>query len=119
MYKKNFVLLLLAAIASIPVFAGDHEIAIRKDGTYTGSRTIEVTVTASIDDEQMLTVSFSDVTASSIIVYDVTDPDTLLFTQNYSPAYNAQADLTTLPAGEYVVEIYVFDTWWIGEFEIE
>lgn len=42
MYKKNFVLLLLAALASIPVFAGDHEIAIRKEGTYTGSRTIEM-----------------------------------------------------------------------------
>jgi hypothetical protein len=62
-------------------------------------------------------VSFTDVTASSIVVYDATD--TVVFSQNYTPAYSAQADLTSLPAGEYVVEIYAFDEWWIGDFEIE
>lgn len=110
--------MLIAALFSLPLFAAEHEISLRvKSGHETGSRT-EVIVNASIN-EQMLSVSFSDVTASSIVVYDATDPDTLLFTQNYSPAYSAQADLTSLPAGDYVVEIYAFDTWWAGEFEIE
>ena len=117
MFKRTFLSLLLTAVFSLPLFAGD-QIALRiKSGHYTGSRS-ESAVIASIN-EQVLTVSFSDVTASSIVVYDATDPDTPLFTQNYSPAYSAQANLTTLPAGEYVVEIYAFDTWWIGEFEIE
>lgn len=118
MNKKDFFILLIAALLPLSIFAAENEISLRvKSGHETGSRS-ESAVSASIN-EQVLTVSFSDVTASSIVVYDATDPDTPLFTQNYSPAYSAQANLTTLPAGEYVVEIYAFDTWWIGEFEIE
>lgn len=109
--------MILAAVFTLPVFA-HSQISLRKQsGHQTGSRTEQV-VSASID-EQVLTVSFTDVTASSIVVYDATDPDTVLFSQNYAPAYSAQADLTSLPAGEYVVEIYAFDEWWIGDFEIE
>lgn len=111
-------LLLAAVVLSIPLFANEHDIFLRKKpGHETGSRT-EVIVTASID-EQLLTVSFSNATASSIVVYDATDHDAALFSQNYSPAYSAQADLTSLPAGDYVVEIYAFGYWWIGYFEIE
>lgn len=109
--------MILTSIIALPLFAGE-QIALRmKPGSYTGSRS-ESAVSASID-EQVLTVSFTDVTASSIVVYDATDPDTVLFSQNYAPANSAQADLTSLPAGEYVVEIYAFDEWWIGDFEIE
>ena len=117
MRKKNIILLILAVVFTLPVFA-HSQISLRKQsGHQTGSRTEQV-VSASID-EQVLTVSFTDVTASSIVVYDATDPDTVLFSQNYAPAYSAQANLTSLPAGEYVVEIYAFDEWWIGDFEIE
>lgn len=117
MRKKNIILLILAVVFTLPVFA-HSQISLRKQsGHQTGSRTEQV-VSASID-EQVLTVSFTDVTASSIVVYDATDPDTVLFSQNYAPAYSAQADLTSLPAGEYVVEIYAFDEWWTGDFEIE
>lgn len=119
MKKRNFILLLLAAIVTIPLFAAENQIGIRKKpGPQTGSRTIEGAVTASINDK-ILTISFADVTSSSVIVYDATDPDTLLFSQKYAPAYSAQADLTSLFIGEYVVEIFASDEWWIGEFEIE
>ena len=117
MRKKNIILLILAVVFTLPVFA-HSQISLRKQsGHQTGSRTEQV-VSASID-EQVLTVSFTDVTASSIVVYDATDPDTVLFSQNYAPAYSAQANLTSLPAGDYVVEIYAFGYWWIGYFEIE
>ena len=117
MRKKNIILLILAVVFTLPVFA-HSQISLRKQSVHqTGSRTEQV-VSASID-EQVLTVSFTDVTASSIVVYDATDPDTVLFSQNYAPAYSAQADLTSLPAGDYVVEIYAFGYWWIGYFEIE
>lgn len=117
MSKKVIFSLLAALIVSLPIFGAENEIKLRKKGTYTGSRT-EVTVSATID-EEVLTVLFSDVTASSIAVYSASNPNTVLFTQNYAPAYSAQADLTSLPAGEYVVEIYAFDEWWTGDFEIE
>lgn len=115
MRKKNIILLILAVVFTLPVFA-HSQISLRKQsGHQTGSRTEQV-VSASID-EQVLTVSFTDVTASSIVVYDATD--TVVFSRNYAPAYSAQADLTSLPEGEYVVEIYAFDEWWTGDFEIE
>lgn len=118
MRKKNIFLLILAVVFTLPVFA-HSQISLRKQsGHQTGSRTTEQVVSASIN-EQVLLVSFTDVTESSIVVYDVTNPDTVLFSQNYAPAYRAQADLTSLPAGEYVVEIYAFGYWWIGYFEIE
>jgi hypothetical protein len=120
MNKKNIVLMLAAAIISLPLFASGQDIYVRiKPGQGTGSRTIIVdTVTASIDG-QVLTALFSDVTASSILVYEESNPDTVLFSQNYTPAYSAQADLTSLPAGNYVVEIYAFGVWWLGYFDIE
>ena len=118
MKKRNFILLLLAAIITISLLAAENEITVRrKPGPFTGSRS-ENALSASIN-EQVLTVSFSDITTSRIVLYEATDPDTLLFNQNYTLAYSAQADLTSLPVGEYVVEIFAFDEWWIGDFEIE
>lgn len=117
MRKKSIILLIMAAVLTLPLFASTPVSLKKKPGPNTGSRSEDV-VTASID-EQLLTVSFSNATASSIVVYDATDHDAALFSQNYSPAYSAQADLTSLPAGDYVVEIYAFGYWWIGYFEIE
>ncbi|MBR4594021.1 MAG: DUF3244 domain-containing protein [Bacteroidaceae bacterium] len=118
MRKKNIFLLLVAVLVSLPFFAAENEIFLRKKpGHETGSRT-STTVTASIDGN-LLNVSFSDLTASNIVVYEATNPDAMLFNQNYAPAYSAQANLSYLPSGDYVVEIYAFDEWWIGEFEIE
>ncbi len=117
MNKKNILLLLIAAIVTLPVFGSQHEIQVKKKGTQTGSRS-EVVVNASIEN-QVLTVSFSDVTASDILVYEESDPDTLLFSQTFTPAYSVEANLTTLPTGDYVVEIYAFGEWWTGSFYIE
>lgn len=115
MRKKNIFLLILAVVFTLPLFASTPISLKKQSGHQTGSRTEQV-VSASID-EHVLTVSFTDVTASSIVVYDATD--TVVFSQTYAPAYSVQANLTTLPAGDYVVEIYAFNVWWIGEFEIE
>lgn len=117
MNRKKIVIMLFAALFTLSLFAKDDIIVRKKAGHETGSRTEEV-VTASIN-QQVLTVSFTDVTASSVVVYEESYPDTVLFSQTYAPAYSVQANLTTLPAGNYVVEIYAFDEWWIGEFEIE
>lgn len=118
MYKRTFLSLLLTAVLSSPLYAAEHEISLRvKEGPYTGSRS-ESAVTATIED-QVLTALFADMTASSIVVYEETNPETILFSQNYVSAYSAQADLTSLPSGDYVVEIFAFDEWWIGDFVIE
>lgn len=119
MNKKVLFSFLAAILLAAPIFAKDSEIILRiKPGEpSTGSRSENV-VTASIN-EQVLTVSFTDSTASSIVVYEESDPNTVLFSQDYAPAYSAQADLTSLTTGDYVVEIYAFGTWWIGSFCIE
>lgn len=117
MNRKKIVIMLFIALFTLSLYAKDDIIVRKKAGHETGSRTEEV-VTASIN-QQVLTVSFTDATASSIVVYEESDPDTVLFSQTYAPAYSVQANLTTLPAGDYIVEIYAFNEWWIGEFEIE
>lgn len=76
---------------------------------------MEGSVVAIIDTHELI-VTFSNITTSSVIIYGISDPDTILFTQSYSPAYSVQADLTSLPAGNYVVDIYAFGCWWTGEF---
>ena len=117
MSKKKIFLMILVAVFTLHLFANTPVSLRKQSGHQTGSRT-ESVVSASID-QQVLTVSFSDATASSIVVYEESDPDTVLFSQTYAPAYSVQANLTALPAGDYVVEIHAFDEWWIGEFEIE
>lgn len=109
--------MILAAVFALPVFAVTPVALKQKPGSNTGSRT-EIVVSASIED-QVLTVSFTDATASSIVVYEESDPDNVLFSQTYAPAYSVQANLTTLPTGDYVVEIYAFGEWWTGSFYIE
>jgi len=73
-------------------------------------------VTASIDG-QVITVSFSELTASQIVVTDAANMT--VFNQAYASAYSAQADLTSLASGYYTLYIYAMGDWWYGYFEIE
>ena len=70
-------------------------------------------VTASID-SQVITVSFSELTASQIVVTD--SANLTVFDQTYAPAYSAQAVLSTLPSGSYILHIYALGSWWYGYF---
>jgi|LSQX01.1.fsa_nt_gb hypothetical protein len=117
MFKKC-ILSLLLAIVSVPLFAAENEIILRiTTGHESGSRT-SGSVYASID-EQVITVSFSDVVSSSIVVYDTTESENLLYSRTFEPDSRVQADLTTLDTGEYIIEIYAYGYWWIGYFEID
>ena len=73
-------------------------------------------VTASIDG-QLITVSFSELTASQIVMRD--SANLIVFNQTYSSAYSAQADLTSLVSGYYTLYIYAMGDWWYGVFELE
>lgn len=86
------------------------------EGDQTDPRSIECEVTASIDD-QVVTVSFSELTASQIVVKN--SANLTVFNQTYIPAYSAQADLTSLAPGGYTLHIYAMGDWWYGHFEIE
>lgn len=74
-------------------------------------RSIVSEVTATIDD-QVVTVSFSELTASQIVVTD--SADQTVFNQTYPAAYSALADLTSLAAGSYIIHIYAYGSWWYG-----
>lgn len=117
--KKIFSALTIMLCMSLSVGAIDVDLVKvdpSSDPLPPESRSEISTLTASID-EQVLTVLFSELTTSQIVVKD--SANLTVFNQTYSPAYSAQADLTSLPAGEYVVEIYAFGEWWTGDFEIE
>lgn len=114
------LLLVFLATISLTVVANDDiplsQGGVPPEGEPTDPRSITSGVTASIDG-QVVTVSFSDLTTSQIVV---TDPvNQTVFNQTYSAAYGALADLSSLSAGSYTIHIYAYGAWWIGVFSIE
>lgn len=72
-------------------------------------------VTASIN-SQVLTVSFSELTASQIVITD--SANLTVFNQNYAPANSIQSNLSTLPSGSYILNVYALGYWWYGYFNL-
>lgn len=119
--RKVILLLLTFLAVSIPLSGTEHDIRISKDDHHTGSRTSpDNWVTATYDDETgYLYFTFSNATASKTLVYSANDSQTALIQQSSLSGLSTTADISSLPIGNYVVEIYAFDCWWIGYFEIE
>ena len=115
--KRTIYSFILSALFLLPLSVQGRDIVIEKDDHHTGARSVDTsTITASIDD-QVITVSFSDLTASQIVVKN--SANLAVFNQTYIPAYSAQADLTSLAPGCYTLHIYAMGDWWYGHFEIE
>ena len=119
--EKKGLLFLLASAFCLVVNAVTPIIVVRTGGVPelgepTNPRSIECEVTASIDG-QVLTVQFSELTASQIVVRD--SADNTVFDQVYVPAYSVQETLVSLSAGNYTLYIYAMGDWWYGQFEIE
>ena len=110
----------LTIMLCMSLSAGAIDVDLVKEGPglnpFPGERSEPTTVTASIDD-QVVTVSFSELTASQIVVKN--SVNLTVFNQTYVPAYSAQADLTSLAPGCYTLHIYAMGDWWYGHFEIE
>lgn len=118
--KKGLLLLLVSMYALFtnavsPIIIVKNG-GVPSEGDQTDPRFIECEVTASIDD-QVVTVSFSELTASQIVVKD--SANLTVFNQAYASAFSAQADLTSLASGYYTLYIYAMGNWWYGYFEIE
>lgn len=116
--KKLFSTLTLMLCMSLCASAIDVDLEKGEPGLnpFPGGRSETENVTASID-ANVLTVLFSDLTSSQIIVTDSTNQT--VFYQNYAQSYSAQANLSLLPDGNYTLHIYAFGWWWCGYFEIE
>lgn len=114
---KKTIIMILAVILGQLVMA-DNNIHLVKDtpGLDPNDEPRSITeVTASID-EQVITVSFSELTASQIVVRD--SANLTVFDQTYTSAYSAQADISTLPSGSYTLHIYALGYWWYGHFNL-
>ncbi len=118
--KKVLFFVFMLIIGNIALQAGDNIHLVQNDPPVIdpedAPRSIECEVTASIDG-QVITVSFSELTASQIVVKD--SASLTVFNQTYSTAYSAQADLTSLVSGYYTLYIYAMGEWWYGVFELE
>ena len=117
--KANKLLFFLATISLTAVANDDIPLAqgsVPPGGEPTDPRSITNVVTASIDG-QVVTVSFSDLTTSQIVVTDSVNQT--VFNQTYSAAYSAQADLSSLPSGNYTIHIYACEAWWYGYFVLQ
>ena len=115
MKAKKFLSLLSLALITTAMYANDDIPLRQEDGPGpdepTIPRSIENEVMASIDD-QVVTASFSELTASQIVVTD--SADQAVFNQTYPASYSALADLSSLPAGNYTLHIYAYGYWWYG-----
>lgn len=115
MRTKLFFLLTILATVSMLSSANDEiplrQVPVLEPGEPTDPRSIECEVTASIDG-QVITVSFSELTASQIVVKD--SASLTVFNQTYSTAYSAQADLTSLVSGYYT---FIYMQWVNGGME--
>lgn len=117
MFMKKTIILLIAVFLGQFVFANNIPLVGDSPGFNPEDDPRSITeVTASIDG-QVLTVQFSELTASQIVVKD--SADNTVFNQVYVPAYSVQETLTSLSAGIYTLFIYAMDEWWYGQFEIE
>lgn len=124
--KIKIISLIIVGILSLPLYAGENSIALKKgadpySGSSSGSRTIvDDIVTASYDDEaDCLYFTFSNATPSRTLVYSTNDSQTALIQQSSLSGLSTTVDISSLPIGNYLVEIYAFDCWWIGYFEID
>lgn len=116
--KRFFSALTVMLCISLGVCAIDVDL-VKNDPNpdpFPGDRSETESVTASID-YQVLTVLFSQLTTSQIVVKD--SADLTVFNQTYASAYSAQANLTSLSSGIYTLYIYAMGYWWYGQFEIE
>jgi hypothetical protein len=114
---KKTIIMILAVILGQLVMA-DNNIHLVKDtpGLDPDDEPRSITeVTASID-EQVITVSFSELTASQIVVRD--SANLTVFDQTYASAYSVQADLSSLTLGHYTIYIYAYGEWWYGQFDL-
>lgn len=111
------LLFLFVMLLSLNICARDIAVE-KKTGSgdwEAGGRTDQI-VMAAIDC-QVITVSFSELTSSQIVVKD--SAELTVFNQIYGSAYSAQANLTSLSSGIYTLYIYAMGYWWYGQFEIE
>lgn len=116
--KKVLTTILLALFACQFSFAENNIHLIKNEPVIDpgeDGRSIQTEVTASIDD-QVVTVSFSELTASQIVVTDAANMT--VFNQTYAPAYSVQANLSSLPSGSYTLHIYALGSWWYGVFNL-
>lgn len=117
--KKVLFFVFMLIIGNIALQAGDNIHLVQNDPPVIdpedAPRSIESEVSASID-AQVITVSFSELTASQIVVRD--SANLTVFDQTYTSAYSAQADISTLPSGSYTLHIYALGYWWYGHFNL-
>lgn len=117
--KAKKLLFFLATITLTAVANDDIPLSqgsVPPGGEPTDPRSITNVVTASIDG-RVVTVSFNDLTTSQIIVTD--SANQTVFNQTYSASYSVQADLLSIPLGNYTIYIYAYGYCWVGVFSIE
>ena len=117
---KKLFFILTSALLLIPEFinAGNPIIIIREGDTppdeQNNPRSIGI-VTASIED-CIISIFCSSQTESRIVVTDTND--SIVFDNSYESNYYFEANLSSLISGRYVLNIFAYGMWWVGEFEL-
>lgn len=116
---KKLFFVLTSALLLIPEFINaGTPIIIREGDTppdeQNNPRSIGI-VTASIED-CIISIFCSSQTESRIVVTDTND--SIVFDNSYESNYYFEANLSSLISGRYVLNIFAYGMWWVGEFEL-
>lgn len=120
MKKRTFLLLITFLGAIIDVYGGDIDLIPPfppGDGNDGNGRSTEYVVTANYN-EHYLSVGYNDFSSSRILIEE-SSTNNVVFDQQYGLNSGLQIDLSSIPIGNYILYIYVYGYWWIGEFSIE
>ena len=84
-----------------------------------GGKSLENVPTVTLDDS-VLTIDFSEATASQVIISDQST-NAVVYSDSFSSTLQIIIDLEdeNIGEGNYVLRIYAFGKWWWGEFVIE
>ncbi|MBP5323794.1 MAG: DUF3244 domain-containing protein [Bacteroidaceae bacterium] len=89
------------------------------DDTIPGQRTFVSDIVTTLDVAE-LTIGFSSVTSSQVLIIDQNTNQTV-YSDSFASTTQVIIDLEDEGIGEgsYLLRIYAFGKWWWGEFEIE
>lgn len=117
---KRTLFLLFSLMAGVVCFANDHIELVQNvpedEQDIQPPRTGDL-LFAEIDNNNVISILFSDNTESKIVVSD--SANMTVFEQIYAASYSIQANLSALSSGSYTLHVYALGSWWYGYFEIE
>ena len=114
--RKTIIFLISVLLGQFVIAKNNIDLVMDSPGLDPEDDPRSVTQVTAFIDGQVVTVSFSEMIASQIVVTDTADQP--VFNQTYVPAYSVQANLSFLPSDNYIIYVYAMGRCWYGGFQL-